>query len=188
MVITLYADRRSHDLSDIAGGLARALASQDAAWTVGVVGAAASREGEDWDGGGGRVAFVEATLPPNVGTYLLDVAPRYAMTVVALEGAPNEQTLAALDASSRVLLVSDPSVASLRATQRALKLCKSLGYGSEKVAVLLHGFADDAPLAPAEAAAVLKREIVGMIPGPAADPAARALAFRQLAQRLTTIP
>jgi hypothetical protein len=186
MVITLYTDRRSNDISDIVGGLARALARLEAEPTVVVVGAAAPREWRDDEGG--RVAFLDAILPADVGPYLLDLAARYAMTVVALEGAPNEQMLAVLDASARVLLVSDPSVASLRATQRALKLCASLGYGSEKVAVLLHGFADDAPLAPAEAAAVLKREIVGMIPAPAADPATRALAFRLLAQRLTTTP
>jgi hypothetical protein len=186
MVITLYGDRRSNDMPDIAGGLARALARLDAQWTVVVVGAAAPRDWED--DLRGRVAFREASLPADVGAYLLDLAPKHAVTVVALEGAPNEQVLAALDASSRVVLVSDPSVASLRATQRALKLCTSLGYGSEKVAVLLHGFADDAPLAPAEAAAVLKREIVGTIPGPAVDPAVRALAFGQLARRLTTTP
>lgn len=186
MVITLYADRRSPDLSDIAGGLARALAAQEVGWAVAVVGAGSGSDAVR-DGERARVTYRD-TPPRDVGARLHELAPRFDVTVVAIEGAPDEQTLAVLDASTRVLLVSDPSVASLRATQRALKRCASLGYGSEKVAVLLHGFADDAPFAPAEAAAVLKREVVGMIPGPAADPAARALAFGQLARRLTTTP
>lgn len=186
MVITLYADRHFPDIADIAGQLARALASRDTALSVALLaspGPVAVAPDES-----GRVAIVDVGGSSDVGAFLRELAPRYAITVVALGGAPNERVLAALDASHRVLLVSDPSVASLRATQRTLKLCASLGYGSDKVAILLHGFADDTALAPAEAAAALKREIFGVLPGPVADSAWRETAYLRLAERLLAQP
>ncbi len=182
MVITLYADRRFHDIADLAGGLAHAMASRDVAVRVAVIAAPQHAEGQT--PGMGQVDVFPPGNSSEVSRYLTSLTPHFQVTLVALGGAPNEQVLATLDASDRVLLVSDPSVTSLRATQRALRLCGSLGYGSEKVSVLLHGFTDDAPLVPAEAAAVLKREILGVIPGPDADPARRSAAFRHVADRL----
>jgi Flp pilus assembly CpaE family ATPase len=183
MVITLYADRRFHDIADLAEGLAHAMASHEVAVRVAV--SAAPQHG---DGAPATTTHVDVLPPGNPGEvsrYLDSLSPRVQVTLVALGGAPNEQVLATLDASDRVLLVSDPTVTSLRATQRALRLCASLGYGSEKVSVLLHGFTDETPIVPAEAAAILKRDILGVIPGPGSDPVARASAFRQLAERLT---
>lgn len=183
MVITLYADRRFHDVADLAGGLASAMASRDVAVRVAVI--AALQHGDGSSRGSGPVDVLPDGSPSEVSRYLTALSPHFQVTLVALGGAPNEQVLATLDASDRVLLVSDHTVTSLRATQRALRLCTSLGYGSDKVAVLLHGFSDDTGLVPAEAAAVLKREILGVIPGPGTDPVARDLAFRHVAERLT---
>jgi hypothetical protein len=53
----------------------------------------------------------------------------------------------------------------------------------EKVSVVLHGFSDDAPVAPADAASALKREIFWVIPDTPAD-GSRDQAFVQLAERL----
>ncbi|MEO6445613.1 MAG: hypothetical protein ABIZ91_08250 [Gemmatimonadaceae bacterium] len=116
--------------------------------------------------------------------WLARTSRRQPLTLVALCGAPNEQVLAAFDASDRVLLLCDPSVASIRGTQRTLKLCGSLGYGIEKTAVVLHDFPDDGPLSPADAAAALRREILWAIPARAAGQAAREAAFAALAARL----
>ncbi len=183
MVITLYADRRFHDVADLAGGLASAMASRDVAVRVAVI--AAPQHGDGSAPSVGQFDVLPSGSPGDVSRYLAALSPHFQVTLVALGGAPNEQVLATLDASDRVLLVSDPTVTSLRATQRALRLCVSLGYGSEKVSVLLHGFTDETPLVPAEAAAVLKREILGVIPGPGSDAAARERAFHHVAERLT---
>lgn len=183
MVITLYADRRFHDVADLAGGLARAMAFHEVAVRVAVI--AAPLHGDGAAAGTGHVDVLPPGNPGEVSRYLSSLSPQYQVTLVALGGAPNEQVLATLDASDRVLLVSDPTVTSLRATQRALRLCGSLGYGSDKVSVLLHGFSDETSIVPAEAAAVLKRDILGVIPGPGSDPVARASAFRHVAERLT---
>lgn len=183
MVITLYADRRFHDIADLARGLAQAMASHDVAVRVAVI--AATQHGEAAPALTGQVDVLSPGNPGEVSRYLSSFSPHFKVTLVALGGAPNEHVLATLDASDRVLLVSDPTVTSLRATQRALRLCGSLGYGSEKVSILLHGFTDETPIVPAEAAAVLKRDILGVIPGPGSDPVARASAFRNVADRLT---
>lgn len=184
MVITLYADRRSPDIADIAGRLAQALEVRVRPREVVVATpralAPAVRTGV------AHAPLNDPSSPGTIGGTLRALSQRYAVTLVAVAGAPDEQVLAACDSSDLVLVVSEPSVASLRATQRTLKLCSSLGYGLDKVAVVLHGVADDAPLAPADAALALKRDIFWVIPGEGSDDAERTGAFDGLAERLTT--
>ena len=115
---------------------------------------------------------------------LLRLGGGYAATIVAVSGALREQVLASFDVAQRVLLVSDPSVYSLRATQRALRLCATLGYPPDKTAVLLHGFALDGPLDPADVAAALKHDPFWSLPAEAEGEEARQLAYAQLARRL----
>ncbi len=182
MVILLYADRRTLDIADIAGRLALALAPRvpDPGVVVATPRALASpvRDGVP------HVVIPDDGAPAGVTQSLQQLMAQYPMIVVAWLGAPDEHVLAACDVSDRVLLLSDPSVASLRATQRALKLCTSLGYGIDKVRVVLHGFADDATFAPAEAAGVLRREIYWVLPGAAAGHDARSSSYAGLAERL----
>jgi len=182
MVILLYADRRTLDIADIAGRLALALAPRvpDPGVVVATPRALASQVRD----GVSHVVIADDGSPADVTLSLQQLVARYPMIVVAWSGAPDEHVLAACDASDRVLVVSDPSVASLRATQRALKLCTSLGYGIDKVQVVLHGFADDAPFAPAEAAGVLRRDIFWVLPGAAAGQGARSASYVGLADRL----
>ena len=185
MVISVYADRRTHEVADIAGRLAHASAGLvlPAGGRVVLVG---PRLLGNHSSGElvARSVLMESHRPQEVGPMLGDLAGRYAVSVVILSGAPNERVLAAFDASDRVLLLCDPSVASIRATQRAIKLCRSLGYGLDKTAVVLHDFAEDAPLVPAEAAAALKCDIYWSIPGHAAGDEARDTSFTRLAERL----
>lgn len=188
MVITLYADRRTLDIADIAGRLAHALGPHVS--PPGVVVATPRVNVHHPVAGITYAPIAPDGSPASVATELQRLAARYPVTLVAWTGAPNEQTLALCDASDRVLLVSDLSVPSIRATQRALKLCTSLGYGVDKVCVVLHGFAEDGPLAPADAAGALKREIFWVIPSEADGEVAREAAYDGLADRLrrTTSP
>ncbi|MCC6931054.1 MAG: hypothetical protein IT359_18830 [Gemmatimonadaceae bacterium] len=184
MVITLYADRRTLDIADIAGRLARALASRLPA--PGAVVATTKPGGGEARlrlGGVPHASFPPGATPAEIVVALQRLAAQYPATIVAWSGAPTEQALAACDSSQRVLLVSDPSVASIRGTQRALKLCSSLGYDAGKVGVVLHGFDADAPLGPRDAADVLKREIFWILPGE--RDRERDKAFEGLAERLS---
>lgn len=182
MVITVYADRRAHDVADIARRLAHAAAGLVGPQGVVLVGP--RMVGDSTSETVTRYVLMESHRPHDVGLLLGDLARRFAVSVVALSGAPDERVLAAFDASDRVLLLSDPSVASIRATQRAMKLCRSLGYGLDKIALVLHDFADDTPLAPADAAAALKCDIYWAIPGSTAGDQARTTSFSRLAERL----
>ncbi|MBK6307425.1 MAG: hypothetical protein IPK33_12245 [Gemmatimonadetes bacterium] len=183
MVITLFADRRTLDIADIAGRLALALAPRVP--SPGVVVATPRALAQQLSDDVSRVIIADGGRPAEVTQALQQLVTQYPVILVAWSGAPDEQMLAACDASDRVLIVSDPSVASLRATQRALKLCTSLGYGIDKVSVVLHGFADDAPLAPGEAAGVLRREIFWVLPGGGAAGEVRRSSYAGLAERLS---
>lgn len=99
---------------------------------------------------------VEATLSA--------LRARFSVNVIAVEHQVNERTLAALDAATRILVVTAPSVPSLRATQRVLRLCRRLNYPDEKLCVVVNR--SDAPgaLPVADVAAVLRRELCAIIP------------------------
>lgn len=184
MVITVYADRRSHEVVGIAGRLARAIATVAA--TVGGDGVVlvGSRLPDARAFPGIDTATInDHATPQDVSELLTGTAHRYHTAVVALSGVPNEQVLAAFDASDRVLLVTEPSVASIRGTQRTLKLFGSLGYGADKTLLVLHDFGDDTLLDPADVAIAFKREIFFTLPGHAAG-SASAEAYTRLAGRL----
>ncbi len=186
MVITAYADRRTPAVVDIAGRLAHAFGLVVGHQSVMLL--APATTGEAGHASVRRSDELRARPSHDVAPLLRDLSNRYAITVVAISGAPNERVLAAFDASDRVLLLSEPSVAAIRSTQRALRLCTSLGYGLDKTAIVLHGVGDDAPLAPPEAAAALKRDIFWVIPGAVAGDVARDEAFARLAARLIGTP
>ncbi len=186
MVITLVTDRRTPLLADVALRLAEAFAmaiAPDASpRRIGLVlpRTLRARLATDVD----LVALPERAAAAEVAAALRAVSAQHLVTVVAWGGMPTEQALAICDASDRVLVMSHASVPSLRGAQRLLKLCASLGYGMEKVAVVLHGFSEDAPVAPADAANALKREIFWVIPDPASGQGSRDRAFIGLAERL----
>lgn len=186
MVIMVVTDRRNALLADVAMRLAEAfamaLAPDASPRHVGLVlpRTLRARVGTDVD----VVVLPERAAATEVGAALRDVAARHLVTVVAWGGMPTEQALAMCDASDRVLILSHATVPSLRGAQRLLKLCSSLGYGMEKVSVVLHGFSDDAPVGPADAANALKREIFWVIPDASSADGSRDRAFVQLAERL----
>jgi hypothetical protein len=180
MVITVYTDRRSSEVATVALRLARALSALVGPSDVVLLG---PRALGDEDIAVDRASLGESLSPADVGAMLGDLAARYAAAVVSLAGPPTEQVLAAFDASDRLLLLSDPSVASIRGTQRTLKLCRSLGFDAPRMAIVLRDF-DDAPIAPTDAALAFKREIFWTLPGAGATAEESDAAYAGLARRL----
>jgi pilus assembly protein CpaE len=88
----------------------------------------------------------------------------FAVSVAELEHQMTERTLAAFDAADRILLVTEGSVPSLRATQRVLRLCRRLNYPDEKMCVVANRADAPGTLASKDISAALKRELFWTIP------------------------
>lgn len=88
----------------------------------------------------------------------------FAYTVLDCEHHVSERTLAALDAADRIVLVTQLGVAALRSTQRTLDLCERLGYGPEKVRVVVNRQNSGDVMTVADASDVLQREIFWSLP------------------------
>jgi pilus assembly protein CpaE len=76
----------------------------------------------------------------------------------------NDRTLAALDASDRIILLTELKVPALRAAQRTLGVFRRLGYPNEKLGVVVNRFQSGDVVTPAEAADVLKADIYFRLP------------------------
>jgi pilus assembly protein CpaE len=108
------------------------------------------------------------------------IRERFPVSVAELEHQVNERTLAAFDAADRILLVTEGSVPSLRATQRVLRLCRRLNYPDEKMCVILNRYDAPGSLDVADVSAALKRELFWKIPDSAGA------AMTGLAEKLLT--
>ena len=64
----------------------------------------------------------------------------FAVTVVDCDHHLSEATLTALDAASKIVLVTQLSVPALRSTQRSLAVCRRLGYEDSKLCVVVNRF------------------------------------------------
>jgi Flp pilus assembly CpaE family ATPase len=89
---------------------------------------------------------------------------RFPVSVAELGHQLSERTLAAFDAADRILLVTEGTVTSLRGVQRVLRLCRRLNYPDEKLCVVAKSSDSPGSLAPADIAAVLKRDLFWRIP------------------------
>lgn len=83
----------------------------------------------------------------------------FSVTVAELEHQVNERTLAAFDASDRIVMVAEGSVPSLRGTQRVLRLCHRLNYPDEKMCVVVNRYDAAGAIPVADIASILKREV-----------------------------
>jgi pilus assembly protein CpaE len=102
-------------------------------------------------------------------------AARSGYVVVDAPAGLEESTLNLLDVAQRILLVTAVSVASLRATKRFLELAVKLGFGKDKVILVVSGYhKDDIPLEQIERH--LGWNVTAVIPS---DPVAMALALNQ---------
>jgi pilus assembly protein CpaE len=89
---------------------------------------------------------------------------KFAYTVVDCEHHMSERTLAALDAADRIVLVTQLNVSALRSAQRTLSLFQRLGYGDDKVLVVINRYSSGDVVSLSDAAQLLKREIAFKIP------------------------
>ncbi len=178
MVITVYSDRRDHDVTGVAELLAEAIGEQVKPKKVSlyidrVAGEVQSRR---------KRAPLRRALPANPVPALASAAEAPDVTILGVWGPVTEHVITAFDLSLTVLLLTDDAVASVRAAQRTLKLCASLGFGADRIVVvtLVDGSED---LDPATVASALRRDIFGSIPRTPDHPNSQA-AFEKLAGRI----
>ncbi|MEQ1691765.1 MAG: P-loop NTPase [Gemmatimonas sp.] len=141
-----------------------------------------------------------------ISTVIAQLRSAFAFTVLDCEHQLNDRTLAALDASDRILLLTELQVPAMRSTQRTLGMFRRLGYPTEKISVVVNRYRSGDVVSSAEAAEVFKEEIFFKIPndykivseaGTAGVPveikdpnSPLTFAYRQLAQKVAggTIP
>ncbi len=87
-----------------------------------------------------------------------------------------ESTLNLLDVADRVLIVTEPSLTSLRATKRFLELAVKLGFPQEKTVLVLNGHRKDADIPIEDIERHLGCPVAAVVPS---DPLAVALALNQ---------
>lgn len=136
-----------------------------------------------------------------INSVLQQLRQSYNYTVLDCERVLNDRTLAALDASDRIVLTTQLNVASLRSTQRSLAIFRRLGYPNDKLCVVVNRYNSGEVISPADASEVLKSEIFFKLPNDykaasaaatrgipisVADPASKLTwGFNQLAQKLS---
>ena len=97
-------------------------------------------------------------------TIMQQLRSHFTYTVLDCEHHLSERTLAALDAADRIVLVTQLNIAALRSVQRTLSLCQRLGYGDDKLAVVVNRHQSSDVVSLADAASLLEREIFWKIP------------------------
>jgi pilus assembly protein CpaE len=85
-------------------------------------------------------------------------------TVVDCEHHLSDRTLAAMDAADRVVLVTQLNVAALRSTQRAITVCRRLGFGEDKLVVVANRYQPTDLISAEDAARVLDHPIASRVP------------------------
>lgn len=180
MVITVYSDRRIHDVTGVAEMLAEVIGEQVRPRQVTlyidrVASEARSRR---------KRAPVRRALPLNPVPALASAADAPDVTVLGVWGPVTEQVITAFDLSRVVVLLTDDAVMSLRAAQRTLKLCAGLGFGADRIVVVKLVDDGDESIEPAAVASALKREIFGTLPSSANDATEDRQAYHRLTSKL----
>jgi MinD-like ATPase involved in chromosome partitioning or flagellar assembly len=182
LAVAVYSERRSAEVVAIAARLAHAIAQRIDAGRVALVDT--DRSGHDHVNGSVALEPVDELEPARIHGRLTALRDQYHVLVLAVTGGWTERVFALLDASHRVLLVVEPIVASIRAVQRALKMCSSVGFSAEKVQLVLHGFTDEEAISSVEAVAALKRDVFGKLEREGAEDASTDQGYGSLAARL----
>ncbi|MEO6528477.1 MAG: hypothetical protein ABIP93_17805 [Gemmatimonadaceae bacterium] len=97
-------------------------------------------------------------------TLIAELRRHYAYTVLDCEHYLTDRTLAALDAADKIVLVTQLNVAALRGTQRTISLCERLGYGDDKLAVVVNRHQSSEVLTPDDASTLLNLPIFHLLP------------------------
>jgi len=107
---------------------------------------------------------IESLTAAQASAVLTVLQEQYAYTVLDTDHHFTDQTLAAFDASDKILLVTQFDVAALRSTQRSLSLFAKLNYPSEKIQVVANRCTDFDRITPDGAERVLGRPILSRLP------------------------
>ena len=97
-------------------------------------------------------------------TLIAELRKHFAYTVLDCEHYLTDRTLAALDAADKIVLVTQLNVAALRGTQRTISLCERLGYGSDKLVVVVNRHQSSEVLTPSDASTLLNLPIFHLLP------------------------
>ena len=97
-------------------------------------------------------------------TLIAELKKHFAHTVLDCEHYLTDRTLSALDAADKIVLVTQLNVAALRGTQRTISLCQRLGYGDDKIAVVVNRHQSSEVLTPSDASTLLNMPIFHLLP------------------------
>jgi len=111
-----------------------------------------------------RPEIAELVDSATASTLIAELRKHFAFTVLDCEHYLTDRTLAALDAADRIVLVTQLNVAALRGTQRTISLCQRLGYGDEKLAVVVNRHQSSEVLTPSDASTLLNLPIFHLLP------------------------
>jgi pilus assembly protein CpaE len=111
-----------------------------------------------------RPEIAEMVDSTTAATLIAELRKHFAYTVLDCEHYLTDRTLAALDAADKIVLVTQLNVAALRGTQRTISLCERLGYGAEKIAVVVNRHQSSEVLTPSDASTLLNMPIFHLLP------------------------
>ena len=97
-------------------------------------------------------------------TLIAELKKHFAYTLLDCEHYLTDRTLSALDAADKIVLVTQLNVAALRGTQRTISLCERLGYGEDKIAVVVNRHQSSEVLTPSDASTLLNMPIFHLLP------------------------
>ena len=97
-------------------------------------------------------------------TLIAELKKHFAHTVLDCEHYITDRTLAALDAADKIVLVTQLNVAALRGTQRTIALCQRLGFGDDKLVVVVNRHQSSEVLTPSDASTLLNMPIFHLLP------------------------
>lgn len=100
----------------------------------------------------------------HVSTTLELLAANNAMLVLDIYNGPDETTLTAMDRTEKLLLVFEPTLMGLKATERMLSLAERLGYEKDKVLLVCNRADARLSMKPREVESALNRSVVAWLP------------------------
>lgn len=111
-----------------------------------------------------RSEAVDAVDASAVASIVNQMRASFTFSVLDCDHQLNDRTLAVLDVADRILLLTELTVPSLRATQRTIGIFRRLGYPNEKLCVLVNRHQSEDVVSAAEAGQVLKADVFFKLP------------------------
>ena len=111
-----------------------------------------------------RPEIAELVDSATAATLITELKRHFAYTVLDCEHYITDRTLAALDAADKIVLVTQLNVAALRGTQRTISLCERLGFGEDKLVIVVNRHQSNEVLTPSDASTLLNMPIFHLLP------------------------